>query len=155
MIVSEIVKPQSEEFMKMRLFNGMAMVTSLLMLLACEPNVPTQLALPDAKAGKALVQEKCIACHDLQGHGVNEDIPHLAAQVESYLVAALHAYKEDKREHAALKDIASHMSDADMRNVAAFFAGLPPVKVAVAQDAQDIMAQGKAAATLRISASLM
>ncbi len=39
----------------------------------------------------------------------------------------MQAYKEAKRSHAALKDLAKHMTDADLRNVAAYYARLPAV----------------------------
>jgi cytochrome c553 len=84
----------------------------------------------DAAAGRAFAERECKGCHGLDGKGAAPAIPHLAAQRQSYLLASLHAYKEGKRTHAALKDIAAHMSDADARNLAAFYAGLPPLKVA-------------------------
>jgi cytochrome c553 len=65
-------------------------------------------------------------------------IPHLAGQRETYLLAALKSYKEGKRTHAALKVIADHMSEADIRNVAAYYAGLPPVGMALSKDAGTI-----------------
>lgn len=93
-------------------------------------------AAGDAVAGKALAERECKGCHGLDGKGTAPAIPHLAAQREAYLLAALQAYKEGKRTHAALKDLAKHMSDADLRNVAAYYAGLPAVASAAGKDAQ-------------------
>ncbi|MFN7087993.1 MAG: c-type cytochrome [Burkholderiales bacterium] len=90
----------------------------------------------DAAAGKAWAERECKGCHGLDGKGIAPAIPHLAAQQESYLLAALQAYKEGKRSHAALKDLMANMSEADLRNVAAYYAGLPPVTSAAAKDAQ-------------------
>ena len=81
----------------------------------------------DVTAGKALAEKTCKTCHGENGGGVAPAIPHLAAQREGYLLASLNEYKAGKRTHAGLRDIAAQMSDADMRNVAAYFAGLPPV----------------------------
>ena len=67
---------------------------------------------PPVAAGKALAERECKGCHGLDGKGAAPRIPHLAAQRESYLLAALQAYKEGKRTHAALRDIAAHMSEA-------------------------------------------
>jgi cytochrome c553 len=39
-------------------------------------------------------------------------------------------YLEEKRVHAALRDVAGHMSEADIRNVAAYYASLPPIPTA-------------------------
>jgi len=91
-------------------------------------------ATPGILAGKIIAGNDCKGCHGLDGKGVAHDIPHLAAQVEAYLLASLHAYKEGKRTHAALKDMTAHMSDADMRNVAAYYASLPPVEDAAEKE---------------------
>ncbi len=88
----------------------------------------------DISAGKAIAVRDCKACHGLDGGGVAPAIPHLAAQRERYLLASLKEYKEGKRKHAALKDMTSQMSEADLRNVAAYFAGLPPIAAAEVQD---------------------
>lgn len=79
-------------------------------------------------AGKAFAERECKGCHGLDGKGAAPAIPHLAAQRERYLLAALKAYKEGKRTHAALKEIATHMSDAEAQNLAAYYSSLPPVQ---------------------------
>jgi cytochrome c553 len=88
----------------------------------------------DIAAGKAIAEQGCKNCHGLDGKGVGPAIPHLSAQRELYLVASLKEYKEGKRTHMALQDIAAKMTDADMRNIAAYYAGQPPVVVAPATD---------------------
>jgi len=81
----------------------------------------------DAIAGKAIAERDCRACHGVDGKGAAPGIPNLAAQRAAYLLASLKEYKEGKRPHAALRDMTANMSDADMRNVAAYFASLPPI----------------------------
>jgi cytochrome c553 len=88
---------------------------------------PTEPAA-DLVAGKSLAENNCSGCHDLNGRGAATGIPHLAAQVEDYLLDSLLAYREGKRFHAALQDMTEHMSAAEIRNVAAFYASLPPVE---------------------------
>ena len=88
----------------------------------------------DVAAGKTLAETTCKACHGANGGGVAPAIPHLAAQRERYLLNSLNEYKDGKRTHAALRDIATHMSEADLRNVAAYFASLPPVPSTAAGD---------------------
>jgi cytochrome c553 len=92
----------------------------------------------NAAAGKALAERECKGCHGLEGKGAAPAIPHLAAQSERYLVAALNAYKDGKRTHAALRDIASHMSEADALNLAAYYASLPPVQGGADKEAKRI-----------------
>jgi cytochrome c553 len=103
----------------------------------------------DVAAGKAFAERECKGCHGLDGKGAAPAIPHLAAQRERYLVAALKAYKEGKRTHAALKEIATHMSDADALNLAAYYASLPPVDSAAAKGATQVSPydRGKALAS--------
>jgi cytochrome c553 len=109
---------------------------------------PKPAVTADIAAGKAIAERDCKACHGENGGGVAPAIPHLAAQRERYLLASLQEYKEGKRSHAALKEIATKMSDADMRNVAAYFASLPPVANPPAQDVKHSSPyeQGKALA---------
>lgn len=93
-----------------------------------------KLPAADIAAGKAFAERNCKGCHGLDGRSRAPAIPHLAAQREAYLLAALKAYKEGKRVHAALREIASHMTDADARNLSAYFASLPPIQAAGATD---------------------
>lgn len=98
------------------------------LVVGCSEQKQPEATGPDTTAGKAIAEAKCAGCHGLDGKGVTEDIPHLAAQVSEYLIASLNAYKEGKRTHAALKDMARGMSQSDMENVVAYYAGLPPIK---------------------------
>ncbi|MBX3702729.1 MAG: c-type cytochrome [Steroidobacteraceae bacterium] len=84
----------------------------------------------DRDAGKALAERDCRGCHGLDGRGAAPGIPHLAAQSERYLDASIEAYLEGRRTHAALRDMIGGMSEADLRNVVAYYAGLPPVDAA-------------------------
>ena len=90
----------------------------------------------DIAAGKAIAERDCVGCHRVDGSNTAPAIPVLAAQRERYLVSALHAYKAGTRIHAALRDLTGHMSDADMRNVAAYYASLPPVVSAWSKNVQ-------------------
>lgn len=111
-------------------------VLTMLALAACTQKVepaPKPVAA-DIAAGKVIAERDCKACHGANGGGVAPAIPHLAAQRESYLLLSLNEYKDGKRSHAALKDMTKQMSEADLRNVAAYFASLPPVVNPTAQD---------------------
>jgi cytochrome c553 len=91
-------------------------------------------AAADVGAGKTIAERDCKACHGLNGGGTAPAIPHLAAQRARYLYASLKEYKDGKRAHAALRDMATNMTEADMRNVAAYFASLPPIANTVETD---------------------
>ncbi len=94
---------------------------------------PAVQAAGDAKAGQKLAEAECKGCHGLEGGSVAPGVPHLAAQNERYLLEALKAYKDGKRNHAALKVITERLSEADMRNVAAYYASLPASGIAPAK----------------------
>ena len=85
-------------------------------------------AAADVTAGKILAERDCRGCHGLDGRGAAPGIPHLAAQDERYLLGSLKAYREGKRTHAALRDMTAGMSEAELRNVVGFYAGLPAIK---------------------------
>jgi cytochrome c553 len=126
----------------------LALCLAFAALLGCSEGEQTAQKAPaqpsgDAAAGKSFAERECKGCHGLDGKGAAPAIPHLAAQRESYLLASLRAYKEGKRVHAALKEIAAHMSDADARNLAAFYSRLPPVPAATAAKAVSPYDRGK------------
>ena len=89
----------------------------------------------DVQAGKAFAERECKACHGVDGKGTAPAIPSLAAQRERYLIASIQAYKEGKRHHSALRTMAGRMSEADVKNVAAYYASLPPVASASGKEA--------------------
>ncbi|MFA7279535.1 MAG: c-type cytochrome, partial [Sterolibacterium sp.] len=76
----------------------------------------------DVNAGKLIAEKSCKGCHGMDGGGTAPGIPHLAAQRAPYLLASIAEYKEGKRTHAALKDMTGQMSEAEVRNVVAFYA---------------------------------
>ncbi|HUN68736.1 MAG TPA: c-type cytochrome [Burkholderiales bacterium] len=96
---------------------------------------PAAAAVPgDVKAGKTFADANCQECHGMDGGSVAPGVPHLAAQSEPYLLGALKAYKDGKRQHAALKVITERMGEADIRNVSAYYASLPAAGVLQAKD---------------------
>ncbi len=140
------VEPSSTSRLSTR---SLAFITLLALALAgCEEK--KEAAAPaDIAAGKAIVEAQCIGCHGSDGRGAAPGIPDLAAQDSRYLVASLTAYKEGTRTHAALHDLTVGLKDADMRNVAGFFASLPPLTAAAQPETREVMSpykKGEAAA---------
>lgn len=82
----------------------------------------------DLAAGKVLAERECRGCHGLDGKGAAPGIPNLAAQDVHYLYESMKAYQEGRRTHAALRDMASGMSEADLHNVIGYYAGMPAVQ---------------------------
>jgi len=78
----------------------------------------------DAAAGKAKTAT-CVACHGQNGVAIAPNYPNLACQNEKYLVDALKQYKNGGRNNPLMKPMVAALSDADMENLAAYYAGLP------------------------------
>lgn len=74
----------------------------------------------DAGAGKS-VAAACAACHGNSGTSVNPEWPNLAGQNDVYLLNSLKAFKSEARKNDMMSPMAAGLSDADMRNVAAYF----------------------------------
>ena len=81
----------------------------------------------NAELGSQKVQ-MCQGCHGIQGWRTAYPevyrVPKIAGQHQAYIVKALQAYKSGARTHPSMRAIASSLSDADMANVAAYYAQL-------------------------------
>jgi len=75
----------------------------------------------DAAAGKSRAVA-CAACHGQSGIATAPDAPNLAGQPEDYLAAQLKAYRGGTRQHEVMSLMAKPLSDADIANLAAWFA---------------------------------
>lgn len=105
----------------------------LTMALACamagSPAAPSQEepSAANPARGKAL-SYTCLGCHGIAGYKnayPNYSVPKLEGQHPEYLVIALQAYKSGERAHMTMHSQASSLSDQDMADIAAFFAGEP------------------------------
>jgi cytochrome c553 len=78
-------------------------------------------AKPDLAKGQAKSAEVCAACHTNDGSRGSPANPILQGQHPEYLVKQLTEFKDGKRDSAVMKGFASTLSEADMKNVAAFY----------------------------------
>jgi len=113
-------------------------VILLAVLAACGREPEPAKPVADIEAGKMIASKNCSACHGMDGRGKTREIPNLAAQPAEYLVEAMHAYRDGKRHHAALQNMTSGMSEADITNVAAYYAGLPALAIVTAPDKEPV-----------------
>lgn len=81
------------------------------------------LAAGDAAAGKQKAQA-CTVCHGPLGVAVAPETPNLAGDPEGYLVRQLRAFRSGARQHEVMSVMAKSLSDADIDNLAAWFASL-------------------------------
>ncbi|MGH8123317.1 MAG: c-type cytochrome [Rudaea sp.] len=80
----------------------------------------------DVKAGKTLVYT-CGGCHGVTGYAnayPNYHVPRIVGQNYDYIVAALTEYKTGERAHPTMRAQGESLSDADIRNIAAYLSSV-------------------------------
>jgi cytochrome c553 len=96
------------------------LATASALILAASANVAIA---GDAAAGKAKAAS-CNACHGATGISAIPTYPNLAGQKEAYLAKQMKAFKDGTRKDPTMNAMAKPLSDADMANLSAHFAGL-------------------------------
>ena len=91
--------------------------------LACAQGSP---ATGDAAAGSQKTQ-MCVGCHGIPGwrtaYPEVYKVPKLGGQHEAYLAKALQEYRSGARSHPSMRAIATSLSDKDIADLAAYYAG--------------------------------
>jgi cytochrome c553 len=101
------------------------LVAPVMPSLAATPGAPAKPAAPakpDLVQGEARFTAACASCHGADGNSGSPANPKLAGQHPEYLVKQLQEYKSGKRANAIMQGMAATLSDADMKNVAAWLA---------------------------------
>jgi len=98
--------------------NKFAYIVSLIMTFT----VTQVSAAGDASAGAQKVQT-CAVCHGPNGNSVNPVWPKLAAQHPEYTVKQLQNFKNGVRVNPQMTPMAAALSDQDMEDIAAYYAG--------------------------------
>jgi cytochrome c553 len=92
--------------------------------LCCVPALAAESG--DAQAGRNKAA-MCIGCHGIDYYHTAfpevYHVPRLGGQHAAYLVKALQEYKEGNRSHPSMRAIAAGLSDKDMADLAAYYAG--------------------------------
>ncbi|WP_440996844.1 c-type cytochrome [Arhodomonas sp. SL1] len=100
------------------------MTRRLLAVLAALPFMVAGIAQAegDPQAGESKSQP-CVACHGADGNSGNPEWPNLAGQHEEYLYEQLRHFKDGTRENALMAGQVANLSDQDMQDLAAYYAG--------------------------------
>ncbi|WP_371374303.1 c-type cytochrome [Thalassotalea aquiviva] len=77
----------------------------------------------DVEAGKAAAAS-CVACHGAEGVSAIPNYPNLAGQKEAYIAKQLSDFKSGARKDPVMSGMAMPLSDADVANLAAYYASL-------------------------------
>jgi len=105
-----------------RLLSSLALALAGVHAYAVESVSPAASAA-DANKGAAISNGVCVACHTNDGSRGSPANPILQGQHPEYLAKQLAEFKAGIRANAIMRGMASVLSDADMKNVAAFYAG--------------------------------
>ena len=100
---------------------GVSLLFAASVAVAAEAAKPA--AKPDLAKGQATSTNVCAACHTSDGSRGSPANPILQGQHPEYLVKQLTEFKSGKRVNAIMTGMASALSEDDMKNVAAFYAG--------------------------------
>ncbi|MFC5500416.1 c-type cytochrome [Caenimonas terrae] len=107
---------------------------------AAAPAAPAE-AKPDLVQGEAKFTAVCAACHGADGNSGVPANPKLAQQHPEYVVKQLQDFKSGKRPSPIMQPMASQLSDADMKNIAAWVTSKKG-KAGFAKD-KDLVAMGE------------
>ena len=118
----------NSEFRSISLFCLTASLVSLVLL--ASPAARAQGAgKVDLAKGQQIATQVCAACHGPDGNGTASINPKLAGQHPDYLFKQLQNFKVKagatvaERSNAVMAAFANQLSESDMRNVSAFYAG--------------------------------
>ena len=68
----------------------------------------------------------CVSCHGNDGVGISVDYPTVAGQYADYLERALVEYKKGGRKNAVMAGFAAQLSEADIKEIAAYYSKQTP-----------------------------
>jgi cytochrome c553 len=111
--------------------------TLLVVALLATSSVTASAADADAGRRKA---EPCAACHGPEGHAIIPGTPSLAGQPAYFTHWQLIKYRDGRRRDAQMSPFAQNLTDEDMGDLAAFYAGQTPKARGSAVDATRVAA---------------
>ncbi|UOA06875.1 cytochrome c [Methylobacter sp. S3L5C] len=77
-------------------------------------------------AGQSRAAAVCSQCHGIKTPSADAPFPPLAGRDFAYLKSALEQYRDKTRKSDIMNALAGSLSDDDIDNVAAYYAGLKP-----------------------------
>lgn len=92
------------------------------------PSVAPTGAGDPARGANRSAELYCAACHGVNGNSESRGIPSLAGQDAVYTAKQLQLYRSGERVSADMASVAASLSDADIADLAAYFAAQTPQK---------------------------
>jgi cytochrome c553 len=103
-------------------FTAMTALLAATLALPVFANEPAAPAKVDLAKGQELSTNVCVACHTADGSRGSPANPILQGQHPEYLAKQLAEFKAGKRTNSIMQGMAAPLSEADMKNVSAFYA---------------------------------
>ena len=127
----------------MKLFASLLIAAALVApVFSAQANEPAaKAAKPDVAKGEASYAAVCAACHGADGNSSLPANPKLAQQHPDYIVKQLSEFKSGKRANGIMSGMAAPLSEADMKNIAAYV-GSKQAKNGFAKD-KDLVVLGE------------
>ncbi len=126
-----------------------ALAAALVLILSSAGSAPAA----DLAAVRAKAAEPCTGCHGEAGISQIEGTPSLAAQPDRFTQWQLVYFRSGTRKNEVMEQVASGMSDADIRGLGAYFASLAPPPPVSADDKPELTKHGAEIAAQRNCAS--
>jgi cytochrome c553 len=130
------------------MFLPMCRLFFLAWLCVSAPHIRAQnLPIPDTLEQRVIA---CAACHGKNGEGLraNEYYPRIAGKPAGYLFNQLVNFRERRRHSPVMNHMVAYLSDAYLREIAQYYAGLPPAfPPAVPTPPSPVLARGEALMT--------
>jgi cytochrome c553 len=108
-------------------------IATVLAALAACANLPRSrdLGNPDV-AGRVLAEQVCSNCHGVTGNSISPNMPNLAGQQKTYIVAQLRGFREKSRQDPAgfeyMWGISHHLTDRQIDELATYFSSQTPIE---------------------------
>jgi cytochrome c553 len=98
-------------------------VTGLPLLFVAALLLPFEATAGDPQAGRAKAAA-CAVCHGPAGLSTLPNAPNLAGQPAVYVEEQLRSFRSGRRRHEVMNVVAKPLSDADIADLAAWFAAI-------------------------------
>jgi cytochrome c553 len=142
------VENAGKQWCGLQLHRGVDMISlraSITFLLASAAQIaiaaeqPAAAPVADPAKAQPIAAAVCAACHGADGNSPIPTNPNIAGQHSNYLYKQLTDYKSGRRKNPIMMGIAANLSDADIRNLAAYFSQ-QKAKPGAAKDAELVAA---------------
>jgi cytochrome c553 len=114
--------------------------------------MPARASAGDVETGRRKA-EACAACHGRDGNSTIPAVPSLAGQPVFYTHWQLILFRDQRRKDPQMSPVAASLSDADMADLAAYYAAQRPVSAPAGRRDPEKVAAGQRLAQLHHCAS--